>query len=174
MIEDGEGKKRIHAHMLISGGIHRDELERIWNSSTVSGGGIIKAELLDTENGLEGAIVYHAYALHYVSNLPDDAEAPKLSMNINMGAKGRIQSSFEATESGSFSCFDSEGKQWFFLPNGTSTWTQGDKTDVKYNWQYSYALSTFDAKTGWSRWLKLNPVMPYGNPPIGDDGDTNE
>ena len=123
---------------------------------------------------LEGAIVYHAYALHYVSNLPDDAEAPKLSMNINMGAKGRIQSSFEATESGSFSCFDSEGKQWFFLPNGTSTWTQGDKTDVKYNWQYSYALSTFDAKTGWTRWLKLNPVMPYGNPPIGDDGDTNE
>ena len=76
VIEDGEGKKRIHAHMLISGGIHRDELERIWNSSTVSGGGIIKAELLDTENGLEGAIVYMAkelWAKGYRNN-PDEDE----------------------------------------------------------------------------------------------------
>lgn len=77
VIEDGEGKKRIHAHMLISGGIHRDELERIWNSSTVSGGGIIKAELLDTENGLEGAIVYMAkelWAKGYRRKPEDDAE----------------------------------------------------------------------------------------------------
>lgn len=77
VIEDGEGKKRIHAHMLISGGIHRDELEKIWNSSTVSGGGIIKAELLDTENGLEGAIVYMAkelWAKGYRRKPEDDAE----------------------------------------------------------------------------------------------------
>ena len=77
VIEDGEGKKRIHAHMLISGGIHRDELERIWNRSTVSGGGIIKAELLDTENGLEGAIVYMAkelWAKGYRRKPEDDAE----------------------------------------------------------------------------------------------------
>lgn len=76
VIEDGEGKKRIHAHMLISGGIHRDELERIWNSSTVSGGGIIKAELLDTENGLEGAIVYMAKELWAKGyrNQPDEDE----------------------------------------------------------------------------------------------------
>ena len=121
---------------------------------------------------LDNAIVYHAYALHYVSNLPDDTEAPKLSMNINLGAKGRIQSRFEETSSG-YPCFDSEGKQWFFSPTGT-TWTQGDETDVEYNWQYSYGLSTFEAKTGWTRWLKLNPVMPYGNPPIGDEGDSND
>ena len=63
VIEDGEGKKRIHAHMLISGGIHRDELERIWNDSKVSGGGKIRADLLDTENGLEGAVVYMAKEL---------------------------------------------------------------------------------------------------------------
>lgn len=76
VIEDGEGKKRIHAHMLITGGIHRDELERIWNSSTVNGGGKIKAELLDTENGLEGAIVYMAkelWAKGYRNN-PDEDE----------------------------------------------------------------------------------------------------
>ena len=75
VIEDGEGKKRIHAHMLISGGIHRDELQRIWNSSTVSGGGIIKAEPLDTENGLEGAVVYMAkelWAKGYRNNPEED------------------------------------------------------------------------------------------------------
>jgi len=76
VIEDGEGKKRIHAHMLITGGIHRDELERIWNKSTVSGGGIIKAELLDTENGLEGAVVYMAKELWAKGyrNRPDEDE----------------------------------------------------------------------------------------------------
>jgi len=63
VIENGEGKKRIHAHMLISGGIHRDELERIWNSSTVNGGGSIRADMLDTENGLAGAVVYMAKEL---------------------------------------------------------------------------------------------------------------
>lgn len=63
VIEDGEGKKRIHCHMLITGGIHRDELEQIWNDSKVSGGGKIKAELLDTVNGLEGAVVYMAKEL---------------------------------------------------------------------------------------------------------------
>lgn len=36
---------------------------------------------------LENAIVHHAYALHYASDLPDDAEAPKLSMSINLGAR---------------------------------------------------------------------------------------
>lgn len=76
VIEDGEGKKRIHAHMLITGGIHRDELERIWNKSTVSGGGIIKAELLDTENGLEGAVIYMAKELWAKGyrNRPDEDE----------------------------------------------------------------------------------------------------
>jgi hypothetical protein len=61
--------------MLISGGIHRDELQRIWNSSTVSGGGIIKAEPLDTENGLEGAVVYMAkelWAKGYRNNPEED------------------------------------------------------------------------------------------------------
>ena len=76
VIEDGEGKKRVHAHMLINGGIHRDELKRIWDSSTVSGGGIIKAEPLDTANGLEGAVVYMAkelWAKGYRNN-PDEDE----------------------------------------------------------------------------------------------------
>ena len=76
VIEDGEGKKRIHCHLLISGGIHRDELERIWNDAKVSGGGIIKAERLDTENGLEGAVVYMAkelWAKGYRNN-PDEDE----------------------------------------------------------------------------------------------------
>ena len=121
---------------------------------------------------LEDAIVHHAYALHYASNVPEDKEAPQMSMNINLGAKGRMQDVFEATSKG-YSCYDSEGQEWIFSPNATPTWTKGSETNVKYNWQYSYALSTFDQKTGWTRWIRLNPVMPYGNPPIGDDGDSN-
>ena len=76
VIEDDAGKKRIHAHMLISGGIHRDELQRIWNKSTVSGGGIIRTEPLVTQNGLEGAVVYMAkelWAKGYRNN-PDEDE----------------------------------------------------------------------------------------------------
>lgn len=121
---------------------------------------------------LEEAIVHHAYALHYASNVPEDKEAPQMSMNINIGAKGRMQDVFEATSAG-YSCYDSEGKEWIFSPTGT-TWTKGSETNVHYNWQYSYAQSIFDQKTGWTRWIKLNPVMPYGNPPIGDEGDSNE
>jgi len=123
---------------------------------------------------LEGAIVHHAYALHYASDLPDDAEAPKLSVNVNLGAMGRMQDTFEESESGSYTFYDYTGKQWFFYPEGTPTWTEGDETSVAYDWRYSYDLSVFDQKTGWSRWIKLNPVMPYNNPPIGDEGDTND
>ena len=123
---------------------------------------------------LENAIAYHAYALHYVSNLPQDAEAPKLSMSINIGAKGRMQHTFEVSDNGNYTFYDSEGKEWFFYPESTPTWKAGNETSVVYDWRYSYDLSVFDQKTGWTRWIKLNPVMPYGNPPIGDDGDSNE
>lgn len=95
-----------------------------------------------------------------------------MSMNINLGAKGRMQDGFEATAEG-YSCYDSEGQEWIFSPNTSPTWTKGSETNVKYNWQYSYDLSTFDRQTGWTRWIRINPVMPYGNPPIGDDGDSN-
>ena len=122
---------------------------------------------------LENAIVHHAYALHYASDLPEDAEAPKLSMSVNLGAQGRLQDLFEDSPNG-YQCFDFNGKQWFFHPDDTPEWTEGEKTSVLYQWRYSYDLSVFDAKTGWSRWIKLNPVMPYNNPPIGDEGDTND
>jgi len=94
-------------------------------------------------------------------------------MSINLGAKGRMQDTYEESEDG-YLCFDYTGKQWFFTPTDTPEWTEGDKTSVYYDWRYSYDLSVFDAKTGWTRWIKLNPVMPYNNPPIGDEGDTNE
>ena len=85
-----------------------------------------------------------------------------------------MQRTFQKSENDSYTFFDSEGKEWFFYPEGTPTWKKGSETSVLYQWQYSYGISVFDAKTGWTRWLKLNPVMPYGNPPIDDEGDTNE
>ena len=51
--------------------------------------------------------------------------------------------------------------------------TKYSTNNPAYNWTYSYAKSVFEQKTGWTRWVKLNPVMPFNNPPFGDDGDTN-
>lgn len=62
--EGGDGKHRIHAHMLISGGIDRDELERIWQDTTSGRGGRCRADHLETEAGqIEAAVVYMAKEL---------------------------------------------------------------------------------------------------------------
>ena len=43
-----------------------------------------------------------------------------------------------------------------------------------YIWTYSYNKATFEQMTGWTRWIKANPVLPFNNPPFGDEGDTNK
>ena len=52
-------------------------------------------------------------------------------------------------------------------------WTKDTEKLIEHNWDYSYAKSVFDQKTGWTKWLKANPAMPYNNPPRGDDDDYN-
>lgn len=62
--EGGDGKHRIHTHMLISGGIDRDELERIWQETTGGRGGRCRADHLQTEDGqIEAAVIYMAKEL---------------------------------------------------------------------------------------------------------------
>ena len=64
VIEGGDGKARIHSHILMSGGIDRDEIERIWRKSA-SGQGYANADRLqpDSENGLEAIVIYYAKQL---------------------------------------------------------------------------------------------------------------
>ena len=62
--EGGEGGTRIHAHMLISGGMSRDELEEIWQDTTSGRGGRCRADRLQTEDGqTEAAVLYMAKEL---------------------------------------------------------------------------------------------------------------
>ena len=41
-------------------------------------------------------------------------------------------------------------------------------------WANSYNLLAFDQLTGWSRWLKQNPAIPFNNPPYDNADDALE
>lgn len=132
--------------------------------------------LTAVDDALDACILHHAYSLNYTdeSAKPKDAAEKFVTISINLGAKGRLQDVFDTNGENYFTCYDYEGKPWHFYPSGATTWKTGDEQlSPEYNWTYSYDKSTFDQQTGWTRWLKLNPVMPYDNPPHGDDGDTN-
>ena len=71
-IEGGEGRERIHVHMLMSGGLSWEEIQRIWDrkrggrksGGRETGGGMVKIERLETADGkLEGAVLYIAKEL---------------------------------------------------------------------------------------------------------------
>lgn len=74
----------------------------------------------------------------------------------------------------------------FLLENGNvyfSVWNSGQEDRVldinNYSQMYStpdnswdkhYYTTVFDKATGWSGWFKLNPGIPYDNPPSDDEG----
>jgi hypothetical protein len=130
---------------------------------------------LAMESALKSAIFAHEEGHEYVDGYQP---AHPLTISIHLGAKGRLQSSFsEDGNEGGYPCFDYEGAKWMYHPakqeGKKDSWTSTNKINRKYNWQYSYDKSVFDQKTGWTRWLKANPAMPYNNPPQGDDDDYN-
>lgn len=60
-MEGGDGRIRPHVHMLISGGISRDELEQLWREATQQRGGHCRTDRLETEDGrIESAVIYMA------------------------------------------------------------------------------------------------------------------
>ena len=64
VIEGGEGRERIHIHMLLSGGLSWETLHRIWDRGRNSSGGMIQAARLETQDGkIEGAVLYMAKQL---------------------------------------------------------------------------------------------------------------
>lgn len=70
-IEGGEGRERIHVHMLMTGGLSWEEIQKIWDKrrgnrevGSGTGGGMVKIERLETAEGkLEGAVLYIAKEL---------------------------------------------------------------------------------------------------------------
>ena len=77
--EGGDGK-RIHAHMLISGGMSRDEMEGIWQETTAGRGGRCRADRLETEDGqTEAAVMYMAKELWARGLKGKDAQAEDIA-----------------------------------------------------------------------------------------------
>lgn len=74
----------------------------------------------------------------------------------------------------------------YLLENGDvyfTAWTEGKEDNIVFvnnyhashshsylNWDYTYRTTRFDKATGWSGWMKINPGVPYDNPPRDDDG----
>ena len=74
----------------------------------------------------------------------------------------------------------------FLLENGNvyfSVWNSGQEDRVldinnysqghstpNNSWDKHYYTTVFDKATGWSGWFKLNPGIPYDNPPSDDEG----
>ena len=74
----------------------------------------------------------------------------------------------------------------FLLENGNvyfSVWNSGQEDRVldinnysqmhstpDNSWDKHYYTTVFDKATGWSGWFKLNPGIPYDNPPSDDEG----
>ena len=127
---------------------------------------------------METAIVEHAYSLNYVDETkkPKDKAEATMSMSVNIGAKGCLQYSFTHIPQYGYPCYDYKGMEWYVDPAAKDTiWYQENPQYNLYNdWQYSVDKSKFQANTGWYNWVKKNPVMPYNNPPFGDDGDKND
>lgn len=127
---------------------------------------------------METAIVAHAYSLNYVDETkkPKDVAEATMSMSVNIGAKGCLQYSFTHIPQYGYPCYDYKGMEWYVDPTDKdTTWYQENPQYNLYNdWQYSVDKSKFQANTGWYNWVKKNPVMPYNNPPFGDEGDKNE
>ncbi len=73
----------------------------------------------------------------------------------------------------------------YLLENGDvylSAWKQGmeenivavnnfdkENSHAYLSWDNTYRATRFDKATGWSEWMKVNPGIPYDNPPTDDD-----
>lgn len=76
----------------------------------------------------------------------------------------------------------------YFLENGLnyySAWNNGQEENVRYvnaydvngskgaayrNWAATYCTTAFDKTSGWSNWMRVNPGIPWNNPPQDDEG----
>lgn len=121
------------------------------------------------QKAVEAATLERAYADYTVINTA-------LSYSINIGALGYLRYEFTLEEgSHGFGCYDENGSYGYFNAATGEIRLGFDIEDdnPKYAWANSYGHMTFEQQTGWTKWLKLNPAMPFANPPHDDIWDTN-
>lgn len=120
------------------------------------------AEVTDAYQALEASLksaqVSHTYADK--NNIKKD-----LSYTINLGAKGFLRFEFNDEEGlGMFECYDYLGRLGYYYRADNTVQLSDDKRDdgdkPLYAWKNSYDKTKFEKETGWTRWLKRNPVMP--------------
>lgn len=125
-----------------------------------------RQQLLDNlYDAVKAAQVAHAY----VANTTQTGQFD-LSYSVTLGGKGFIP--YTGVEGNPYLlngiCADGSMARCDIF---TNTITTVREPIPALAWANSYNLLTFDQLTGWSRWLKLNPAIPFNNPPYDNADD---
>ena len=125
------------------------------------------------KKAIEDAQVCHYYTDKVIEDL-SSMDYNKLTCTVNLGAKIPDDPLVVCLRSGSQNdekkvpCVGSDGNMYYYNTNN-STWEKGSDKDYDKDaiWDNSYYTTTFDKKTGWSKWMMKNTCFPTGNPPFG-------
>lgn len=107
----------------------------------------------------------------YTSDINKDYD---LTYSVNLGAKGAIiyPDALMAYEDAILTVdkYVYSTGSIIYVDPATGNRYSGGKTPW-LDWENSYMRLEFEKRTGWSRWLQLNPAAPKDNPPYNDEGD---
>ena len=127
----------------------------------------------------KAAIICHAQSITSYG-----MESRDLTYSITLGCKGFIGTTYDRTSPeypAIILGLDLDGKpaQLTVWNDYIEPYTPADEVTKAYYanhqqafaWSNSYCQTTFDKTVGWSRWLKVNPVYSYNNPPYDNRAD---
>ena len=119
-------------------------------------------------DAVKDAQVAHAYVANTTQTGQHD-----LSYSVTLGGKGFIP--YTGVEGNPYLvngiCDDGSMARCDIF---TNTITTVREPTPALAWANSYNLLAFDQLTGWSRWLKQNPAIPFNNPPYDNADDALE
>ena len=131
----------------------------------------LRAIYADLKRTVQAAQVHHAYALDHTDLKVDYP----LSYSITLGAKGKLIANYDEQRIDDllgYLCYDNEGQPvlWQASINKYLTIEWG-MSNPQLVWANTMLPTEFERRTGWSRWLMKNPMMPINNPPYDDKYD---
>ena len=131
----------------------------------------LRAIYADLKRAIQAAQVHHAYALDHTGLKVDYP----LSYSVTLGALGKLTANYEEQRIDDllgYLCYDNEGQPvlWQASSNKYITIEWG-MSNPQLVWAKTMIPTEFERRTGWSRWLMKNPMMPIHNPPYNDKYD---